>query len=317
MRLEHLTGVAHHAAGGAVLAAQQRSTSSTSSGERGQRGKRPVELRRRARPRPVPVRPSTSGTPAASSGRRRGRSRRAPRWATPGPGQRAAVGQRPSWSDRRATAPRRSRPAASSGAGSPWCRWASARTRRPAPARPGQPGRSSWVFLRDLAHVHARDADVGLLGQLGGLGELDREPVALGAQRHRAAEGQPQVQQDGHAGEGEDHHRGQLGDAGALLDHRPPPLAFRGGRGRAGTDLCAVGDVQQLGRPCARRRVGRSRELLEDPEGPSREKGQHQPAPRGPVGILDAEQRGAVVRCPTTPRTGSPPRGRAGCRPAR
>ena len=77
--------------------------------------------------------------------------------------------------------------------------------------------------LLDLADVHAGQPDVGLLDQRGGLGHHHGDPVALRLQRHRAAEGQPQEQQDAHAREREGDHPDHLSDAGGLLDHSSTP----------------------------------------------------------------------------------------------
>ena len=47
----------------------------------------------------------------------------------------------------------------------------------------------------DLADVHAGDPDVGLLRERRGLGHVHLEAVALGLERHRAAEREPQEHQ--------------------------------------------------------------------------------------------------------------------------
>ena len=74
--------------------------------------------------------------------------------------------------------------------------------------------------LLDLADGHAGDPDVGLQRELVGLEEGRVEAVALRLQRHRAAEGQPQEQQQPEARQREQHHRGDLAEAGSVLNHR-------------------------------------------------------------------------------------------------
>ena len=80
----------------------------------------------------------------------------------------------------------------------------------------------------DLAHVHAGDAHVRLLGERGGLGERDLELVALRPERYRAAERDPEEQQDAEARQREHHHREDPPDAWSLLGHYllGPPQNF-------------------------------------------------------------------------------------------
>ena len=95
------------------------------------------------------------------------------------PGQHVAVVQLRGAPPIRARAPRRSRRSATSAAGSPSCPSGAARTsaRSSAVARaPPAPLFSS--FLLDLADVDAGDPDVGLLGQRGGVAEVDLDLVA-------------------------------------------------------------------------------------------------------------------------------------------
>ena len=70
-----------------------------------------------------------------------------------------------------------------------------------------------------LADVHAGHPHVGLLGERRGLRHVHGEPVALGLQRHRAAEREPQEDQDREHREREGHHRDHPAEAGGLLDH--------------------------------------------------------------------------------------------------
>ena len=63
------------------------------------------------------------------------------------------------------------------------------------------------VLLAHLAHRHPGHPDVGLQAQLDGLGEGDFEAIALGLERDRTAERQPQEQQQPEARQREQHHR--------------------------------------------------------------------------------------------------------------
>jgi hypothetical protein len=87
----------------------------------------------------------------------------------------------------------------------------------------GAPGPGFRPELLDLAHGHPGDPHVGLLGELRGLGERRLEAVALRLERHGAAEGQPEEQQQPEARQGEDDHdEDPPGARGGLL-HQPPP----------------------------------------------------------------------------------------------
>ena len=74
-----------------------------------------------------------------------------------------------------------------------------------------------------LADVHAGDADVRLEAELRGLGERDLELVALGLERHGAAEAEPEEQQQPEARQREQHHREDLADAGRRGRHLAVP----------------------------------------------------------------------------------------------
>ena len=63
------------------------------------------------------------------------------------------------------------------------------------------------VLLAHLADRHPGLAHVGLQAQLGGLGERHLELVALGLEGDRAAEREPQEQEQPEAGQREQHHR--------------------------------------------------------------------------------------------------------------
>ena len=120
-------------------------------------------------------------------------------------GQAAVLGDRARRSWSRASARRRSRPAASSGAGSPSCPWGSARTRgRARSSRPRRRSACRALIDLDLADRDAGDPHVGLRGTAWPASrEGDVEAVALGLQRDRAAEGQPQEEQQAEAGQRE------------------------------------------------------------------------------------------------------------------
>src|SRR5262249_48953200 len=75
------------------------------------------------------------------------------------------------------------------------------------------------VLADDLADAHAGDPYVGLIGQRRRLGERDLDPVALGLERDRAAERQPQEHQQPEARDREHDHREQPGDGWGLLGH--------------------------------------------------------------------------------------------------
>jgi hypothetical protein len=91
----------------------------------------------------------------------------------------------------------------------------------------GQAGALVGLEVLDLADRHAGDAHVGLLGQRRGLREGDVEAVALGLERHRAAEGQPEEQQQAEARQREDHHRGDAAGARGALVHALAPIIRR------------------------------------------------------------------------------------------
>ncbi len=82
-----------------------------------------------------------------------------------------------------------------------------------------QPGLLVRLEGLDPADAHARDADVGLLGELGGVGEGDGHAVSLRLQRHRAAEAEPEEDEDPEARQRERDHREYASEAGGLLDH--------------------------------------------------------------------------------------------------
>ena len=96
-----------------------------------------------------------------------------------------------------ASARRRSPPAASSGAASRARPTAAARTATSSSIVTTRAARSrvSGSIALTLPDGHAGDPHVGLRGELGGLGERGRDAVALRLERDRAAEGQPQEQQ--------------------------------------------------------------------------------------------------------------------------
>ena len=75
-----------------------------------------------------------------------------------------------------------------------------------------------------------------------GLAEGDVEAVALGLQRDRAAEGQPQEEQQAEAGEREARHDEDAAEAGSLLLHLAAPPRPRTG---------SVGTVGAVGPGCA------------------------------------------------------------------
>ena len=220
-RVEHLAGVAHQPCTSALLRVEDLQQLRGVLGERRQVAERvgdvlPAALRGQRR-----AAASRSGTPRASSRRRRGRSRRARRSATPAPAgsvpfsatvpalvrarrqldvglaeQRLLAQDRPRvLRDRRVLGVELDRRVA----------------RR----------RSSWSASidLDLAHRDAGDPDVGLRRQLRGLLEGDVEAVALGLQRDRAAEGQPQEQQQAEARQREARHDEDAAEAGCLLLH--------------------------------------------------------------------------------------------------
>ena len=102
------------------------------------------------------------------------------------------------------------------------------------------------LLVLDLADVHARHPDVGLLHQQRGLGEVRLEAVALRAQRQRSAEGGPQEHQESRHGQGEPDHCGDACGAWWVLVHGrsggtegsgrigpPPPLPGGGAEGSA------------------------------------------------------------------------------------
>ena len=74
----------------------------------------------------------------------------------------------------------------------------------------------------DFADVDAGDPHVGLLGELGGLVEGDRDLVGLRLERGRAAEGDPEEEQDPEAGQREAGDHQKLRRARGLLAHFAP-----------------------------------------------------------------------------------------------
>jgi hypothetical protein len=91
----------------------------------------------------------------------------------------------------------------------------------------------------DLADRHARDAHVGLGGELRRLGEVDVHAVALRRQWRRAAERLPQEQEQPEAGQREDRHHRELRRGRGLLDHQP--LASFGQTGSCGISIAISG----------------------------------------------------------------------------
>ena len=81
-------------------------------------------------------------------------------------------------------------------------------------------GRLVGLDRLDLADRDAGDAHVGLLGELGRLGERRDEAVALRLERDRAAEREPQEQQQAEAGQGEAGHDGDASEGGGGFLHR-------------------------------------------------------------------------------------------------
>ena len=109
--------------------------------------------------------------------------------------------------------------------------------------RRGAPAGTELLRL-DLADVHARHPDVGLLHEQRGLREVRLEAIALGPERQRAAERRPQEHQQRRHGQREADHGCDASDAGRVLVHgsvtgrsgrigRPPPLSGGGVVGRA------------------------------------------------------------------------------------
>ena len=68
-------------------------------------------------------------------------------------------------------------------------------------------------LVAHLAHADAGHPHVGLQAELRGLREGDLDLVALGLERDRAAEAEPQEEQQAEARQGEEHHGGDAGRA--------------------------------------------------------------------------------------------------------
>ena len=144
--------------------------------------------------------------------------------------------------------------------------------------------------LLDLADRHAGDPHVGLGGELRRLGERDLHAVALGLERHGAAERQPQEQQQAEARQREHHHRGDPAERGCGLVH-PAPWDDCG-------QISVGGRAVEEGHERAEQRVGR-RHRLQQLRGVA---GQDDEAtPDRAVGVLVAEHGHAGVVGPREP----------------
>ena len=149
--------------------------------------------------------------------------------------------------------------------------------------------------LLDLADRHAADPHVGLQRELPGLGERRVEAVALRLQRHRAAEREPQEQQQPEARQREQHHRRDLAEGGSVLDHR---LSRRPAPGSKPGRSSAVAGALSSSIERAELRVG-LRDRVQQLRGRAR---QHdQAAPDRAVRVRGREQRVARVVDPRLP----------------
>ena len=214
-RLEHLAAVADQPLHGELLAVEHAQRVVGLLGERVEAcdREREVVAAALAAPRPGPA--SRPGTRHACARRRRGRSRRAGprrRPAPPGgcrPRESSPTAAASSRSARRATRPspgsarRRSRRAASSA-----CRMAWVSVGSGAYAAWISSSASAMPVVAELDRLHlsdryTRDTHVGLGREGRRLVERDRDPVALGLQRHRTAERDPEEQRQAEAGDRE------------------------------------------------------------------------------------------------------------------
>ena len=101
----------------------------------------------------------------------------------------------------------------------------------------------------DVLHFADRDAGdphVGLLGELGRLVEGDLDLVGLRLERRRAAEGDPEEEQDAEAGQGEAGDDEELRGAGGSLAHCFGPHSQWSGRVFGIAGILRAGDAQRL-----------------------------------------------------------------------
>ncbi len=141
-----------------------------------------------------------------------------------------------------------------------------------------------------LAHRDARDPHVGLVRELGRLLERDREPVALGLQRQRAAEGDPQEQRQREARQREADRDQDPGDCrwSGLHQLQPPAALIWAvvGTPLSCWSVCRIGVLRaDQGRGGARGRAVQ----------------QHEAVPQRPAGVLGEEDRVGVVVEPAEP----------------